>query len=68
MAVPERAETNLAVYEGEMKMRQEPETIREILLRLSDRELIEILPYIRDENGEKISLIELKHILREKPE
>lgn len=41
-------------------------TIREILLGLSDQELIECLPYIRDENGEKVNLIELKHALRER--
>ena len=40
-------------------------TIAEIMIKLSDRELIEALPYIRDENGEKVSLVELKHILRE---
>ena len=41
------------------------ETIAQIMSRLTDRELIEMLPYIRDENGERISLIELKHYLRE---
>ncbi len=41
------------------------ETIAEIMIRLSDLELIEMLPYIRDENGEKVSLVELRHILRE---
>ena len=35
------------------------------LLRLRDEELLTVLPYIRDENGEKVSLIELKHFLRE---
>ena len=40
-------------------------TIAENLARLTDRELIEMLPYICDENGEKVSLIELKHYLRE---
>lgn len=35
------------------------------LLRLSDEELLTVLPYIRDENGEKVSLVELKHYLRE---
>ncbi len=40
-------------------------TIAEIMIKLSDDELIEALPYIRDENGEKVSLIELKHCLRE---
>lgn len=48
-----------------MNNRKKPKTIREILLGLSDTELIEMLKYIRDENGEKVSLIELKHILRE---
>jgi hypothetical protein len=42
-----------------------PKTIRDILLTLSDSELVEMLKYIRDENGEKVNLIELKHILRE---
>lgn len=46
-------------------MKQEPETIAQIMARLTDAELIEMLPYIRDENGEKVSLVELKHILRE---
>lgn len=41
------------------------ETIAEIMIRMSDEELIEMLPYIRDENGERVSLIELKHLLRE---
>lgn len=40
-------------------------TILDNLLRCSDRELIEVLPYVRNENGEKVSLFELKHILRE---
>lgn len=40
-------------------------SILDNLLRCSDKELIEILPYIRDENGEKVNLIELKHCLRE---
>ena len=40
-------------------------TIAEIMIKLSDDELIEALQYIRDENGEKVSLIELKHCLRE---
>jgi hypothetical protein len=44
---------------------KQPPTIAEIMIRLSDRELLEALPYIRDENGERVSLIELKHILRE---
>jgi len=45
--------------------RKRPETIRDALLMLSDAELVEMLKYIRDENGEKVSLIELKHFLRE---
>lgn len=49
-----------------MTYNQRPLTIREILLGLSDQELIECLPYIRDENGEKVNLIELKHALRER--
>ena len=40
-------------------------TIAETLIKLSDEELIQCLPWIRDENGEKMSLIELKHCLRE---
>ena len=40
-------------------------TIAEIMIRLSDRELLEALPYIRNEDGERVSLVELKHILRE---
>lgn len=43
----------------------EPKTIREVLQRLPDADLITLLPYIRDENGEKVSLYELKHILKE---
>lgn len=49
-----------------MNNQEEPKTIREILKGLSDRELIEMLPYIRDENGERVSLIELKHSLNER--
>ena len=49
-----------------MNKQEEPKTIREILKGLSDRELIEMLPYIRDENGEKVSLIELNHSLNER--
>ena len=41
------------------------ETIAEIMQKMSDCELLEVLPYIRDENGERMSLIELKHYLRE---
>lgn len=40
-------------------------TIAEIMIQLDDSELIEALPYIRDEDGEKVSLVELKHYLRE---
>ena len=43
-------------------------TLAQILARLSDSDLISLLPYIRDENGEKVSLIELKHYLRAKTE
>ena len=46
-------------------MANKPQTIAEILARLADEELISLLPWIRDENGEKISLIELKHYLKE---
>ena len=45
-------------------MKEQP-TIAEIMIRLSDRELLEALPYIRNEDGERVSLVELKHILRE---
>ena len=38
-------------------------TIAENLMRCTDQELIALLPYIRDENGERVSLIELKHYL-----
>lgn len=41
------------------------ETIAQIMAKLTDRELIEMLPYIRNENGERMSLIELKHYLRQ---
>jgi hypothetical protein len=44
---------------------REPKTIAEVMSRLSDQELIEMLPYIRDENGDRVSLIELRHYLRE---
>ena len=40
-------------------------TIAEVMISLSDEELIEMLPYIRDEDGERVSLIGLKHLLRE---
>jgi hypothetical protein len=40
------------------------ETIAQIMAKLTDSELIEMLPYIRNEDGEKMSLIELKHYLR----
>lgn len=40
-------------------------SILDNLLRLRDEELLTVLPYIRDENGEKVSLIELKHFLKE---
>lgn len=40
-------------------------TIAEIMISLSDEELIEMLPYIRDEDGEQVSLIGLRHLLRE---
>ena len=39
-------------------------TIAENLMRCTDQELIALLPYIRDEEGEKVNLIELKHYLR----
>ena len=38
-------------------------TIAENLARCSAQELIALLPYIRDEDGEKVNLIELKHYL-----
>ena len=40
-------------------------TIAENLSKCSDQDLIDMLKYIRDENGEKVNLIELKHYLRE---
>ena len=40
-------------------------SILDNLLRCDDTELLKVLPYIRDENGEKVSLVELKHYLRE---
>ena len=36
------------------------------LERLNDSELIEMLEYIRDENGEKVNLYQLRRYLREK--
>ena len=39
-------------------------TIAENLMRCTDQELIALLLYIRDEDGERVSLIELKHYLR----
>jgi hypothetical protein len=42
----------------------EQPTIAENLIKLSDRELIEVLPYVRNEDGERVNLIELKHMLR----
>ena len=41
------------------------ETIAENMIRMSDADLLTILPYVRDENGERVSLIELRHYLRE---
>ena len=46
-------------------MASRAKTIAEIMAGMSDQELIDVLPWIRDENGEKMSLIELKHYLRE---
>lgn len=41
-------------------------TIAEIMIDLSDQDLIDMLPYIRDEDGERlVSLVQFKHILRE---
>ena len=42
------------------------ETIAEAMSRCTDEELIELLPYIRDENHEKVNLLQLKRFLREK--
>lgn len=36
------------------------------LERLPDDELIELLPYIRDEEGERMNLMQLRRYLREK--
>lgn len=35
------------------------------LLKCSEAQLIECLPYIRDENGERVTLAEFKAYLRE---
>ena len=51
--------------EGVNNMTDKPKTIADALARLTDDELISLLPWIRDENGEKVSLIELKHYLKE---
>ena len=48
-----------------MSNRKKPKTIREVMMAMDDTELIEMLKYISDENGEKVSLNELKHYLRE---
>ena len=40
-------------------------TILENLMRCTDDDLLSVLPYIRNENGERMSLVELKHYLRE---
>ena len=40
-------------------------TIAENMIRMSDADLLSILPYVRDENGERMSIMELKHCLRE---
>jgi len=45
-----------------------PKTIAEIMAGMSDQELIDVLPWIRNEDGEKMSLIELRHYLRERNE
>jgi len=37
-----------------------------VLERLRDDELIELLPYIRDEEGERMNLMQLRRYLREK--
>ena len=41
------------------------ETIAETLARCTDQELIECLPYIRGEDGEKMNLLQLRRYLRE---
>lgn len=43
-------------------------TIEEIMAGMSDQELIDVLPWIRNEDGERMSLIELRHYLRERNE
>lgn len=40
--------------------------IWQALERLSDKELVEMLKYIRDENGERVNLLQLRRYLREK--
>lgn len=47
--------------EGSMNGR----TLLDNLLECNDQELLTMLPYIRDENGERVSIVELKHYLRE---
>lgn len=44
------------------------QTIAEIMAGMSDQELIDVLPWIRNEDGERMSLIELRHYLRERNE
>ena len=43
-------------------------TIAEIMDGMSDQELIDVLTWIRNEDGERMSLIELRHYLRERNE
>ena len=45
-----------------------PKTIAEIMAGMSDQELIDVLPWVRNEDGERMSLIELRHYLRERNE
>ena len=40
-------------------------TLLDNLLDSNDQELLAMLPFIRDENGERVSIVELKHYLRE---
>jgi len=41
------------------------ETIADILRRCNDRELMEVLPYIKNGKGERMTLAELKEYLKE---
>lgn len=46
--------------------RPKPKTLKEIMQRMSDDDLSSLLPWIRNENGEKPTLAELKDYLHGK--